>query len=199
MKPLTYLLGALAVLLIGGFWLRAHDARLQAVATADRTRDSLALATRFQDSVEALRAEKDAIAAHRDSVLRDSLATVRRSLHRARDETAHLTSDLEALLAADTTVPDTLRLAIGHTLTALTARAETCDAALSLADSVASVCSQRLAVRDSTVADLRGLLTAQTGLTEQYRRAARPSLLARLWGHLPWFVVGAALGVVITR
>lgn len=176
-------------------WNSCENAGIRETAAADRLRDSVQTALRAQDRIDAERAYVEAQAQERDSVLRDSLRQARAGLTVARREAHQLTAELETLLDADTTLPDTVRSTVLATVRALEHRATVCEAALDLADSTLSVCDARLMARDSAETELRGHLAAQIGLTEVYRRQARPSFLQRVQRGLPWLAVGVLAGM----
>ena len=207
---MKYALGVILVILAGWAitgqlgWSRAKAAAETRRADLEEVRGEMEALRAGRDTVIAAREELDERRRADSAELAGELTRTRARLTRATASSRAQTLRLDSLLAADSLLPDTVRGAIGAAFRSLTEENVACRASLDLADSLHSLCGQRLASRDSTIADLRltvvetdSLLHAQTALTETYRSLASPPWYERLRRGLPWIAGAVGLGVVV--
>lgn len=196
-----YVLGALAVGLV--VWgVAGHFRTSAAKARADDVREMLDSTRVEMERAQAMRHEAIAERMQADSVRQADSAVVATQLAGLRDDLEIMSDSSTALLAK--LDMGSLPPPVGNVIRVLQFEAEACRTALELADSLHTLCGERLASRDSTIADLYleiaekdTLLHAEIALVETYRGLANPNWLTRIRQALPTMGVAAGIGLAI--
>ena len=204
---MKYLLGALAVGLVvwgvaGQFRTSAARARADDVrAMLDSTQVEMAKAQAERHDAIADRMRADSARVVDSTELAGRLANARYDMIVLEDSSRTL---LRRLSRALDSLPDSARATVDNVVRVLASEVEACRAGLELADSLHTLCGERLEARDSTIADLNltvaeqtSMLHAEIALRETYRGLANPGFLERIRQALPAVGVALAVGIAI--
>lgn len=204
---MKYLIGAVLVALVA--WGIVGQLRMSAAkARADDVREMLDSTRVEMERAQAQRHEAIAERMTADSARQEErgellarLEVARMDMDRFSDTSDSLRQQLVTVLDS---LPDSTRATVSNVVRVLTFEARACRTALGLADSLHILCGERLASRDSTIADLNltvmeqdSLLHAEIALVETYRALASPNWLERIRQALPWVGVALAVGLGI--
>ena len=196
MKPiLTASLAGLAVL-VGWVWVRGHDARLREGFASEQAAAVLAERRQVTDSLDALRAAADRQAEARVRGLEAIQRTQRRTMQTVTGRGDSLAALLASHLEADS-LPDTVVVLIRSTLAAKDSGLAACRVGWAACDSTVGELEAIGRRRDSTLADLRGLLGSTDSLLAVERRRARPGLVEQVRRALPLMAASLIVGFLL--
>ena len=189
-------LAVLAVTFLAWGWRDAAVSAALASANADRTRDSITLLVRLQDSART-QFEND-----RSQFENDTLRLVKQ-LRAAKLQLARLRTQGDSLEAVLGTLGDSAPDSTIYVLRQLAAtrlqEARTCGVALDSTQHLFEGCAGLLSRADTLLNQERALRLATERLAETYKRMSQPSIFRKLEKGLPWLAVGVVIGAVLVR
>ena len=185
---------ALAIMAFG--WRDAAVSAALASAEADRTRDSITLLVRLQDSART-QFEND-----RSQFANDTLRLVKQ-VRAAKLQLASLRTQGDSLEAVLGTLGDSTPDSTIYVLRQLAAtrlqEARTCGVALDSTQHLFEGCAGLLSRADTLLNQERALRLATERLAETYKRMSQPSIFQKVSKGLPWLAVGVVIGAVLVR
>jgi len=189
-------LAVLAVTFLAWGWRDAAVSAALASAEADRTRDSITLLVRAQDSART-QFEND-----RSQFANDTLRLVKQ-LRTAKLQLASLRTQGDSLEAVLGTLGDSATDSTVAVLRQLAAtrlqEARTCGMAMDSTQHLFEGCAGLLSRADTLLNQERALRLATERLAETYKRMSQPSIFQKVSKGLPWLAVGVVIGAVLVR
>lgn len=194
LTPIMFLLGAAGVGLSVWGWHAESVKRALAEARAVQLADSLTRTGTQLDSVRTAFRHREAAWAIDTLRLTHQIADARRTIAGL----SHRGDSLGLVLVRDTTAADSLA-----TLTVLAdirlQEARSCRTALDTALALYDGCTGLLGRADSLLVAEHAQRVATERLAEEWRKAARPGWLAKLWRGVPYLAAGVVVGVVLAQ